>query len=853
MLRCILGVQFSQNMRISLSFWLLTASLLLSCAGKKEPSLKEKTVTAKQESAPDRDSILAYQGAHPLDFRVLHTEMDLKPDWNTSRMNGTVIIKLQVGAYPQDSLVLDAKGMDIERVEHVGSDFFAPLKYQYDGLELRIALPYNMSPGESFKVLVGYVAKPEERKTKSGRAISDSKGLYFINPRGEDPGKPTQLWTQGEPESNSNWFPTIDKPNQKMTQSVRITVDKKYKTLCNGELDFSYENPDGSRTDVWVLEKPHAPYLSMLAVGEFHVAKGKWRDKDLLYYVEPEYAPWAEKIFNHTPEMLEFFSKKLGVDYPWDKFGQVAVRDYVSGAMENTGAVIFGEFVQKNGKQLADDHNDGIVAHEMFHHWFGDLITCESWSDLSVNESFATYSEILWNEHHEGQASMEYAISRQNMSVTATALRSESPIVRHFYTDPDQMFDGNTYGKGSRVIHTLRRLLGEEVFFKCLKTFLTRYAHQAVEVDHFRLVCEEVSGRDLKLFFNQWWHREGMPSISSNWSWNDSTGTLTVDIHQKQKHLFDLYPTLEIQVGSELLRYPLRLTSRKQQLTYKLKASPTMVVLDPNKQLLMDVEEKAGINEWMARFNFYKGGFSEKDRALKQIVKLGDETQKKSILLNALSDSFWGMRQSAIRLLRQNLMDERITEQLLALAQKDPNAVVRAAAWESLILWNTSGLTEPMKKALLADSSYMVSKVIYPVLASRDSLWLLNRARVDIADKPMMGVSSKELGKFGNLSDSTLFEQAYWKSGNMARVTVLTNYTAWGKRLGLPGSQRVIRFAADLLKRFPRSARLKDSIRSNVLKKLDDHAGERIKVLPADNPEVRDWQTLQQDIKALGA
>lgn len=853
-MRCILGVQSSINMLRALPIYVFAAGLLVSCAGKKDET-KSLTppATVRKEAFSERDSILAYQGAHPLDFKLVHTELDLRPDWAKSRMNGTAIITLKVGAYAQDSLTLDAKGMDIERVEHVGSDFFAPLQYRYNGMQLHIALPYNMSPGQSFKILVAYVAKPEERKTAGGKAINDSKGLYFINPTGDDPGKPTQLWTQGEPESNSNWFPTIDKPNQKMTQSVRLTVDKKYKTLCNGELDFSYENPDGTRTDVWVMEKPHAPYLSMLAVGEFYVEKGKWRDKDLFYYVEPDYAPWAKQIFNNTPEMLEFFSKRLGVDYPWDKYGQVAVRDYVSGAMENTGAVIFGEFVQKNGRQLADDDNDGIVAHEMFHHWFGDLITCESWSDLTVNESFATYSEILWNEHHEGQASKEYAMSRQNLSLTATAQRGEVPIVRHFYTDPDQMFDGNTYAKGARVLHTLRKLLGDDIFFSSLTSFLKRYAHQAVEIDHFRLVCEEISGKDLKLFFNQWWHREGTPSLSTDWNWNDSTKTITVNIRQKQLHLFDLYPTLEIQVGNNLLRYPIRITGRQHQLRYQLPSSPNFVVLDPNKELLMEIEEKASLNEWMARFNHYKNGYNERERALRQIMKMGDDTQRQSIVLNALNDPFWAIRLLAIRQLKQSIVNPTVTEQLTLLAQKDANSTVRAAAWESLALWNTPGITELMKKAMATDSSYLVAREIYEQMAGRDSLWMVNRARTDISDKPLMSIASRELAKNGSFLDSIRFEQAFWKSGNMARMAVLGNYANWGKRLGLQASSRVVDFAEKVLTRYPRSTRLKEAIKSNVLKKLEEHADTQVKGLPANSSEQQAWSTLLNKIKTMGS
>ncbi len=202
-------------------------------------------------------------------------------------------------------------------------------------------------------------------------------------------------------------MPTFDQPNERSTQEFWITVEDKYKTLSNGLMISSNKNADGTRTDYWRMDQPHAPYLHMLAVGEFAKVDDKWRNVPLSYYVEPKYEPYAKEIFAHTPEMLEFFSKTLGVDYPWPKYSQIIVRDYVSGAMENTTAVIFGEFVQKTDRELADDNNDLIVAHEMFHHWFGDYVTTEAWSNLTLNEGFANYSEYLWFEHHDGKAAAE--------------------------------------------------------------------------------------------------------------------------------------------------------------------------------------------------------------------------------------------------------------------------------------------------------------------------------------------------------------------------------------------------------------------------------------------------------------
>ena len=230
------------------------------------------------------------------------------------------------------------------------------------------------------------------------------KGMYFINPRGEEKDKPTQIWTQGETESSSAWFPTIDKTNQRCTQELTVTVENKYVTLSNGKLMSQKKNTDGTRTDYWKMDLPHAPYLFFLGVGEYAVVKDKWRDKEVNYYVEKEYAPVAKKIFGNTPEMMTFFSKITGVDYPWVKYSQITGRDYVAGAMENTTATIHQESAQQDARELVDGNSwEGTIAHELFHQWFGDYVTTESWSNLTLNESFADYSQTLWDEYKYGK------------------------------------------------------------------------------------------------------------------------------------------------------------------------------------------------------------------------------------------------------------------------------------------------------------------------------------------------------------------------------------------------------------------------------------------------------------------
>ncbi|WP_315817637.1 M1 family metallopeptidase [Paraflavitalea speifideaquila] len=345
-----------------------------------------------------------YRESAPMINDLVHTKIDARFDYSQSYLNGKAWITLKPHFYATDSLTLDAKGMDIKKVAIVKGAATTALKYEYDGWFLNVKLDRSYKGGEKYTVYIEYTAKPNELQVKGSAAITDAKGLYFVNPKGEEKDKPTQIWTQGETEATSVWVPTIDRPNQKTTQETIMTVPEKYVTLSNGKLVAQKKNTDGTRTDTWNMELPHAPYLFFMGVGEYSVIKDTYKGKEVNYYVEKEYAPVARKIFGHTPEMMAFFSKVTGVEYPWVKYSQIVGRDYVSGAMENTTATLHQESAQQDARELVDGNGwESTIAHELFHQWFGDYVTSESWSNLTLNESFANYSETLWDEYKYGK------------------------------------------------------------------------------------------------------------------------------------------------------------------------------------------------------------------------------------------------------------------------------------------------------------------------------------------------------------------------------------------------------------------------------------------------------------------
>ncbi|MFN4082052.1 MAG: M1 family metallopeptidase [Bacteroidia bacterium] len=489
-------------------------------------NLNEIVVEAKQNNAP-------YQPASTQTTDLFHTKLNLSFNWKEQLVYGKATLTIKPYMFKKlNQVFFDANTFIIHRVGLISGKDTINLNYSYNSPVLQIFFNQTYTDKDTLNIYIHYTAQPEKIANKGGRAISDSKGLYFINHLGTDQNKPMQIWTQGETQFNSGWFPTIDRPNEKHTQEIAITVEDKFITLSNGELIFSNYNKDGTRTDYWKQTKPHAPYLTMIAVGEFAVIKDKWRNTmEVNYYVEPKYKPYAKLIFGNTPEMIEFFSNRTGVDYPWDKYSQVVVRDFVSGAMENTSAVVHYEGVAHTDREHEDYDSDDIIAHELFHHWFGDLVTCKSWSNLPLNESFATYGEYLWHEYKYGKNHADFEFTNNLEAYLRTKNKYNVTPIRHHYHNEVELFDVVSYQKGSRILHLLRNQIGDDAFFKGMQIYLTKNKFGTADIHHLRHAMEEASGTDLLLFFNQWFLQVGHPVINVNYTY--ANNKLQIIVKQK--------------------------------------------------------------------------------------------------------------------------------------------------------------------------------------------------------------------------------------------------------------------------------------------------------------------------------
>ena len=331
----------------------ITASAVMICSF----SFAQMSMQSKDDSWKKK-----YRAFETKVNNLIHTKLEASFDYENAQLNGKVWITCQPHFYETKILELDAKGMDIHLVEmtKVGGKNVA-LGYTYDdNLILKIFLDKTYKASDKYTVFISYTAKPNDLETQGSAAIKDAKGLYFINPKGEEKDKPTQIWTQGETEATSVWVPTIDKTNQKTTQEFYLTVPSKYVTLSNGKLVSQTPNKNGTRTDYWKMDLPHAPYLFFMGVGDYAIVKDSYKGKEVNYYVEKEYEKVAKGIFGNTSEMMKYFSEKVtGVEYPWNKYSQIVGRDFVSGAMENTTATLHQESAQQNARELVDGNSWG--------------------------------------------------------------------------------------------------------------------------------------------------------------------------------------------------------------------------------------------------------------------------------------------------------------------------------------------------------------------------------------------------------------------------------------------------------------------------------------------------------------
>ncbi len=536
----------------------------------------------------------------------------------------------------QSELILDAKTMEFDSIYDVRANRL--FTYEQDSAIVTIQLERDYLDGDTLVLGVSFVSSPPQR------------GLYFVNPRGDDPVMPTQVWTLGQPEDNSFWFPTIDHPAERATQETWISVPDRFQTLSNGLLLDSRILPgDSLRTDYWRLHQPHTPYLFVLAVGEYEIVEEKKGDILYRYYVEPQFAETVDLIYKNTVDMIRFSEEILEMPYPWDPvYAQAPVRDFIARGMENTTATLLYDAVQLDARAAQDLCYQDLIMHEIIHMWFGNLVTCKDWANLPLNEGFANYFESAYRLHNNGRDEYLWKNHNDRLRYFAEAAQYRRPIIFNRYSIPEDMYDRHTYQKAGQVLRMLHDYLGDDIWWQGVRLWLQRHAFDAVDVFDLHSVFEDVSGMDLQTFVHQWFLEPGHPYLDVS---HEISGN-RAELHVRQVHdtlrqpLFTLYPEVLIEMEGEEVWH--RISVDEAENTYYFEANGNIIdiILDPNRVQLAEYFRDISMSSLSRRM--------ESDHLLvrAEALSMANDFMEYQTIRNrvaglAMNDPFWGIRMTA--------------------------------------------------------------------------------------------------------------------------------------------------------------------------------------------------------------
>ncbi len=571
------------------------------------------------------------------DADIKHTAIDVRLNAEEKHISGTVTHTVAPFNEGLEAVTFDAVEMSIAGATVAGE----PATFTYDGERVRVEFPQPPRRGADVKVGIEYSTQPRI-------------GLYFVEPDAAYPDKPMQAWTQGQDEDTKFWFPCIDAPNQKATTELKATVPGTWFVLSNGRLLNEKMNKDGTRTFHWHQDRPHATYLITLAAGEFTRIDASRPGLTIDYFVEEKDREAGERTFAKTPGMLELFEEVTGMDYPWAKYSQVVVRDFVFGGMENTSATSMTENILLDEKATEDFTSDGLISHELAHMWFGDLVTCRDWSHGWLNEGFATFMEMLWTERHLGAD--EYVQEALDNADIYIAERYRRPIVANVYNEPIDVFDRHLYEKGSLVLYMLRHLLGDHRFFRSIRRYVaTNQDKNVVTHDLVEAIAEE-TGRNMDWFFDQWVYRPGHPKLKVNWSWDQQQKIASVTVKQQQDTedgtpIYRLPVTIDFKPArGRAQAFDVEVTETEQTFAFPLNARPEYCRFDPGARVLKEIEFEKPVTELVAQLE-KDDDMAGRRLAAASLGKKGGPQAVGALERAVTGDRFWGVQAAAAKAL----------------------------------------------------------------------------------------------------------------------------------------------------------------------------------------------------------
>jgi aminopeptidase N len=574
--------------------------------------------------------------ARSRNYDLQHSRVALRFDLEQKKVIGDVTHTVSLLRDGLDKLAFDSVGLQIQSVKVNKNE----AKFGTTDKKLIVNLPKVGKIGEKYEVEIEYEGKP-------------TKGLYFILPDKDYPNRPKQIWSQGESEDTRYYLPTYDYPNDRLTTETILTVPADWLTVSNGKLISTSDAGGGMKTWTWRESQPSSTYLFTVVAGEFAEVKDTWRDMPVTYYAPKDRADRLTANYSRTPAMIELFSKKLGVDYPWEKYAQSMVDDFVAGGMENSSATTNTATSLRNPKLVPEypEDEDPLISHELGHQWFGDLVTTKDWGNIWLNEGFATFMETMWAEAHFGKEQADYDRWQTARNWFQSPNLFAKPIVRHDFDDSSE-FNGNAYDKGGFVLYMLRHELGDEAFYAGLKHYLEVNRGKNVVTADLTKAIEEATHTNVDQFFDQWVYGAGAPKFEISYSYDAEKKQVALTVKQTQKvegrvGLFRVPVDVEITTASGPKLYPVVVSEAEETFTFPSQSAPQMVIFDKGTQVLKSAEFKKEKKEWLYQLK-NAGELADRADAAVALGKLKGVDEAAAALGEALrNDKARGVREVA--------------------------------------------------------------------------------------------------------------------------------------------------------------------------------------------------------------
>jgi aminopeptidase N len=709
---------------------------------------------------------------HFLPDREFHTErikIELKVDPENKSLEGTCSLTITPLRKGLATVHLDAMELRVSKVQLDGSD----AQFDYDGERIAVRCGEPLS-AEHHTLVVKYSASPR-------------RGVYFVHPDEKYPDKPVQAWTQCEAEGARYWFPCYDHPNDKSTTEMIITAPEGFQTVSNGKL-VSQTSSDGWTTSHWSEAAPHSAYLNSFVVAKLVQVDDRAGAVPLEYYVPPEKQKDTMRYFGQTPGMVRIFEEITGFPFPYERYAQVAVHDFIYGGMENISATTLADtrFPDERSEEdyaarysRPDSDHVGLVAHELAHTWFGDLATLRHWPHAWLNEGFATYMEAVYRERRFGRE--DFLV---NMAYKAEHHFEEDekkyrrPIVEDDYLYADDLFDTCTYEKASWMIHQLRGLMGDELFFAGMREYLRRFAFKNAETSDLRKAMEDVSGLSLERYFEQSFYRGGYPEFEVEYAWEEASKTASMLVKQAQETdevtpVFDLPIDLVFYTARGRLVKRVKLSEQSERFQFELDSEPTIVELDPEGWLLKKLKFKKSY-ALLGNQLSHSVDLLSRESAAADLASFKSPETVELLKAAASKEQHWAVRAEAIRSIGK-IGGKEALDAVLTFARAKPRRVRRAAIAALSEFKSEDRLDEALKGALLGDESpfnQCEAALSYGKVKGKDAIELLTEAmKLESPEHGLTEASLEAMG-YGKSKEAREIIRGHLAYGHPTRVRV---------------------------------------------------------------------------------